>query len=261
MCERLLDHVERGTPLRSQAVLVRTGHHSDLLELELSVRGIPYVKYGGLRFLEAAHVKDLVAALRLVENPRDEVAWSRALQLIDGVGPATARRVVLAAGEEGGDARLALRDRPPPMAQPLAEAIAGLAEALVDAASPSLSGRAGAQVERVRRWLDPQVAARHGDAAARLADLDRLSEAAAAAPSLGHFLVDLALDPPASTGDLAGPPLLDDDVLTSAPSTPPRGSSGTWSTSSTSPTAACPPTWRRAMPTRSKRSAASSTSP
>lgn len=90
--------------------------------------------------------------------------------------------------------------------------IAGLAAALVEASSTHLAGRAGAQVDRVRLWLDPQVAARHGDA--RLADLDQLSMAASSAPSLGHFLVDLALDPPASTGDLAGPPVRDDAVLT-----------------------------------------------
>ena len=214
VCERLLHHLERGTSLRSQAVLVRTGHHSDLLELELSVRNIPYVKYGGLRFLEAAHVKDLVATLRLVENPRDEVAWSRVLQLIEGVGPATARRIVAAAGAVGGDARLALLQRPPPLAGRAAEALHGLVVALVEASSADLQGRPGGQVERVRSWLDPMVAARHGDAAARLADLDRLGAAAASAASLGHFLVELALDPPASTGDLAGPALLDDDVLT-----------------------------------------------
>ena len=214
VCERLLDHLERGTPLRGQAVLVRTGHHSDLLELELSVRGIPYVKYGGLRFLEAAHVKDLVAALRLVENPRDEVAWSRVLQLIDGVGPATARRVVLAATTSGLDPRVALLDRPPQLTATVVSAVAELAAALVDAASPEMAGRASTQVDRVRLWLDPHVACRHGDGAARLADLDQLAAAAAEAATLGHFLVDLALDPPTSTGDLAGPPLRDDDVLT-----------------------------------------------
>ncbi len=214
VCERLLDHLERGTELRSQAVLVRTGHHSDLLELELAVRGIPFRKYGGLRFLEAAHVKDLVAALRLVENQRDEVAWSRVLQLIDGIGPATARRVLAVATTTAGDGRLALLQQPPPVPETAAAGLAGLAEALVEAASPGLAGRVGAQVERVRRWLDPQVAARYGDAVARLADHDQLTSAAAAAPSLGRFLVELALDPPTSTGDLAGPPLLDDDVLT-----------------------------------------------
>ena len=93
VCTRLLEHHDRGTPLRRQAVLFRTGHHSDLLELELTARRIPFVKYGGLRFLEAAHVKDLLCLLRLVENPADELAWFRVLQLLDGVGPATARRL------------------------------------------------------------------------------------------------------------------------------------------------------------------------
>src|SRR5260370_9760726 len=93
VCARILDHHEQATPLRAQAVLVRSAHHSDLLELELTARNIPFVKYGGLRFLEAAHVKDLLCLLRLAENPHDELAWFRLLQFLDGVGPATARRL------------------------------------------------------------------------------------------------------------------------------------------------------------------------
>jgi DNA helicase-2/ATP-dependent DNA helicase PcrA len=93
VCARVLAQHERGVPLRKQAVLFRAAHHSDLLELELTARRIPYVKYGGLRFLEAAHVKDLVCALRLVVNPNDELAWFRVLQLIEGIGTATARRL------------------------------------------------------------------------------------------------------------------------------------------------------------------------
>src|SRR5262249_46533929 len=81
-----------------QAVLFRSSHHSDVLELELARRNIPFVKYGGLKFLEAAHVKDLLALLRILENPRDEVSWFRALQLLDGVGPASARAIMAALG-------------------------------------------------------------------------------------------------------------------------------------------------------------------
>ena len=80
-------------------------HLSDSLELELTRRNIPYHKYGGLRFLEAAHVKDLIAFLRIVENPRDEMAWFRVLQLLDGVGPATAARAVQHVAEHGNDPR------------------------------------------------------------------------------------------------------------------------------------------------------------
>src|SRR5204863_9294881 len=91
---RVLEHREGGTPLRRQAVLFRAAHHSDLLEVELARRNIPFVKYGGLKFLEAAHVKDTLALLRILENPLDEVSWFRVLQLLEGVGPAGARRLL-----------------------------------------------------------------------------------------------------------------------------------------------------------------------
>ncbi len=80
--------------LKQQAVLFRAAHHSDLLEVELARRNIPFVKYGGLKFLEAAHVKDALSLLRVLENPFDEVSWFRVLQLPEGVGPATARRLM-----------------------------------------------------------------------------------------------------------------------------------------------------------------------
>ena len=105
MCERVLAAREEGMELREQAVLFRTGHDSDLLELELTRRGIPFVKYGGLRYLDAAHVKDLIALLRLTDNPADEVSWFRLLQLLDGVGPdARAARARRAARAGGGSA-------------------------------------------------------------------------------------------------------------------------------------------------------------
>ena len=94
ICARILDAHEDGTDLRDQAVLVRAAHHSDVLEVELAARGIPFVKYGGLRFTEAAHVKDFLAAARIVANPADDVAWFRVLRLHEGVGPVHARRLI-----------------------------------------------------------------------------------------------------------------------------------------------------------------------
>jgi DNA helicase-2/ATP-dependent DNA helicase PcrA len=195
VCTRILERHERGLPLRDQVVLVRTGHHSALLELELSARRVPFRKYGGLRFLEAAHVKDLLAACRLVENPRDELAWFRVLGLLEGVGPATARR----------DAAAATAGTAPTRSPELAEA-------LDDARG--LVHRPGAAVARVRAWLDPIVDRRYDNGKVRRGDLDALEQAAGAAPDLSRFLVELTLDPPASTGDLAGPPGLDDDYVT-----------------------------------------------
>ncbi|HEX2178709.1 MAG TPA: ATP-dependent helicase, partial [Actinomycetota bacterium] len=212
VCDRLLHHHERGTKLQGQAVLVRAAHHSALLEMELTARKIPFVKYGGLKFLEAAHVKDLVCLLRLVENPRDELAWFRVLQLADGVGPGAARRITaLLLNHESpvtalGSAAGSLADGPQ------AE-LRSLAEALTDSAGLGPEA-AGAAVERSRQWLDPVVAARYANSGARLADLNQLGQMAASRRSLRQFLADLALDPPSSTSDLAGPPHLDDDFVT-----------------------------------------------
>jgi DNA helicase-2/ATP-dependent DNA helicase PcrA len=92
--QRILEHHEAGIALRKQAVLFRAAHHSDALEVELSRRNIPFVKYGGLKFLEAGHVKDVLSILRIAENPRDSTSALRVLQLIDGIGPAHAKRAI-----------------------------------------------------------------------------------------------------------------------------------------------------------------------
>ena len=211
VCERILHHHEQGTRLQNQAILVRAAHHSSLAEVELTARRIPFVKYGGLRFLEAAHVKDLVCLARLVENPRDELAWFRILQLADGIGPGLARRLTAAMVQPGAAlADAAAAARVPGQAAGMLEE---LAVALEDCRrlGPEAAGPA---VDRARAWLDPAVAARYPNAGARLADLEQLSGLAAAAGSLQRFLADLTLDPPSSTSDLAGPPHLDDDFVT-----------------------------------------------
>jgi DNA helicase-2/ATP-dependent DNA helicase PcrA len=199
VCEAVLERTEAGVDLRHQAVLFRTTHHSRVLQVELHLRDIPFVLYGGLRFLEAAHVKDLMCALRLVENPADDLAWFRVLQLLDGVGPASARRLTAAVRAQ------------PATGDPDVDALVSV---LGDARAPALRALPGQQVAVVRGWLDARVERRHRNAPARRADLDRLEQAAGAAPSLEQFLTDLTLDPPSSTGDLAGPPHLDDDHLT-----------------------------------------------
>ncbi|MGQ0831506.1 MAG: ATP-dependent helicase [Microthrixaceae bacterium] len=211
VCEAVLERADAGVALRHQAVLFRTTHHSEVLQVELAVRKIPFVLYGGLRFLEAAHVKDLLCALRVVENPADELAWFRILQLADGVGPALARRTIASLRsatdlEEAG--------RVAGLTDDGCAALCALDAAIAHARSPALRELPAAQIAAVRGWLDARVQRRHRNAEARCADLDRLEASAADAPSLERFLTDLTLDPPASTGDLAGPPHLDDDFLT-----------------------------------------------
>ncbi|MGQ0679401.1 MAG: ATP-dependent helicase [Actinomycetota bacterium] len=211
VCVRILQHHERGTSLMAQAVLVRAAHHSDLLELELTARKVPFVKYGGLRFLESAHVKDLVCLLRLVENPKDELAWFRVLQLVESIGPAGARRLT-AALHACAAPLAAISDGLAGASKEAAEQCRVLGLTLQEAASPVVSPCEA--IERVRVWLDPKLKGRYQNVTARLADLDQLMRAAQRTSSLRQFLADLALDPPSSTSDLAGPPHLDEDYLT-----------------------------------------------
>jgi DNA helicase-2/ATP-dependent DNA helicase PcrA len=214
VCDRVLASREEGMELRAQAVLFRTGHDSDLLELELTRRGIPFVKYGGLRYLDAAHVKDLIALLRLTDNPADEVSWFRLLQLLDGVGPIRARRVLDALrGPEGGPPEP--RRWPEAAVHVPAEALAH-ASVLMQALAAVAGGEgttAGAQVERLCAALAPLIRLRYADGSARVTDLEQLAAAARGAQDVRHFVSELVLDPPASSGDLAGPPHLDEDYL------------------------------------------------
>jgi DNA helicase II / ATP-dependent DNA helicase PcrA len=210
ICAKVLAEHEAGLQLRQQAVLVRAAQHSDLLEIELAARGVPFVKYGGLRFTEAAHVKDFLAAARIVANPADDLAWFRLLRLHEGVGPVLARRVIegLRLAEPGplGRWREALIALPQRCAPAVGDTVRQLASA---AQLEGSADRAGA----VLAALAAPIGARYADAAIRLADLQRLADAAAASPSLHEALVQLALDPPVSASDLAGRPRLDDDYL------------------------------------------------
>jgi DNA helicase-2/ATP-dependent DNA helicase PcrA len=217
--QTILNHYESGIPLRRQAVLFRTGHHSDLVEVELRRRRIPFVKYGGLRFLEAAHVRDLLAMLRLVQNPWDEMAWMRILQLAHGTGPTTIEKVldhlgVRNPGRVGADPLATFCAAPEACgaaARSTAD-LATLASALGSCRENHLN--AGLQVDVVRDALEPMIRRRYDHPEARLADFGALARIAADAPNATQLVADLTLDPPTSTGDLAGSPSLDDDWLT-----------------------------------------------
>jgi DNA helicase-2/ATP-dependent DNA helicase PcrA len=217
VCATILAHREEGVPLQRQAVLFRAAHHSDLLEVELARRNIPFVKYGGLKFLETAHVKDALALLRVLENPRDEVSWFRVLQLPDGMGPATARRLIdeLAVRDEGQDPReplVNLLTRPVHVPAAAVDGVQELRDALADCLDEGTAPPA-AQLERLRTFLGPVFARRYEAPAARLRDLEQLELLATEHAERGRFLAELTLDPPSSTSDLAGPPLLDEDWL------------------------------------------------
>jgi DNA helicase II / ATP-dependent DNA helicase PcrA len=206
--ERVLENRESGSTLKQQAVLFRTSHHCGPLEVELTRRNIPFVKYGGLKFLDTAHVRDILALLRFVENPRDGIAGFRLMQLIQGIGPVSAREV-LDHMMEAADPIGALLDMPSP------SRAGDDWGTFVETLTSLRAGRSGWPAELVcaRLWYEPYLEHLHEDVITRRADLIQLEQIASGYPSRERFLTELTLDPPDATSDQSGVPLLDEDYL------------------------------------------------
>lgn len=204
--EQVLANREEGSLLKQQAVLFRTSSHSGTLEVELTRRNIPFVKFGGLKFLDSAHVKDVLALLKFIENPRDRVAGFRVLHLLPGIGPASAQRILDQTAVTA-DPISSLTTLPiPPRA---GQDWTGFVETLVGLRYSEWP----ADIERARLWYAPHLERIHEDAEVRLADLLQLEQIAAGYPSRERFLTELTLDPPDATSDHSGPPLRDEDYL------------------------------------------------
>jgi len=207
----ILANRELGMDLKEQAVLFRGSHHSDRLELELVRRNIPYVKYGGLKFLEAAHVKDLLSVLKWAENPKNEVAAFRVLKLLPGMGPSNAARCF---------EHLAVNDHQFPSLQEFrspaaaAEEWPGFCDLLTALSGVEVGDRGWqAQLTQVRHWYQPHLERIYDGLDTREADLEQLEQISGRYPTRERFLTELTLDPPSAAGDLAGDPLLDEDYL------------------------------------------------
>ena len=204
----VLENRESGSALKQQAVLFRTSHHCGPLEVELTRRNIPFVKFGGLKFLDTAHIRDVMALLRFAENPRDGIAGFRVLQIIPGIGPAAARAVLdHTMGALDPIGALLNAPSPPRASDDWQE--------FVDTISSLRAGRTGwpAELDRVRRWYEPHLERLHEDAVTRRADLIQLEQIASGYPSRERFLTELTLDPPDATSDQSGVPRLDEDYL------------------------------------------------
>jgi DNA helicase-2/ATP-dependent DNA helicase PcrA len=208
ICTRILSARENGVPLKRQAVLFRTGSHSDLLEVELTKRKIPFVKYGGLKFLEAAHVKDLLAVLRWADNPRNLLAAFRVLQFMPGMGPANAKRAIdhfvsknflwagLESFEPPADARIAWKK--------CVELFAALCE-------PNREWRG--QINMIREWYKPHMERLYDHVHTRIGDLDQLELLSSQYGTRERFITELTLDPPSGSSEMAGQAHQDEDTL------------------------------------------------
>jgi DNA helicase-2/ATP-dependent DNA helicase PcrA len=206
--DRVLQLHEGGMPLREMAVLFRAGYMSADLEIELTNRKIPFEKWGGLKFLEAAHVKDVLAFLRVSDNPRDEVSWYRILMLMPGIGDSTARALMTSMQERAWDPDAFTHLIAPPRARDAHRSLATLLRQLRGVGDVPDGEEGGARVANdvaaIRALYDAVLREKYDRPEARLADLDQLRTIAASYPSRSAFLAALALDPPSSTQDLAG---------------------------------------------------------
>lgn len=208
VCNRVLEAREAGIKLTQQAVLFRAASHSAALELELVRRNVPFVKFGGLKFLEAAHIKDVLAMLRFVQNPSGRLAGFRVAQLIPGVGQTTAARFLDA---------VAVAPEPVAAVEAFAAPARAGAEWRQFTALFRTLRTAGLRwpldIELVKEWYLPHLERLYDDAPVRAADLEQLVQLAGGYGSRESFLTELTLDPPEATSDRAGAPLLDEDYL------------------------------------------------
>lgn len=206
--DQVLANRETGMTLKQQAVLFRTSSHSGALEVELTRRNIPFVKFGGLKFLDSAHVKDMLSVLRFAQNPRDRVSGFRLLQMLPGIGPKKAG-VILDTISSDPEPIMALAEVPPPPKTgadwtSFVTLLAGLGK--TQQGWPS-------DIAQARLWYEPHLERMHEDADTRKADLLQLEQIAGGYASRERFLTELTLDPPDATSDQAGVPLLDEDYL------------------------------------------------
>jgi ATP-dependent DNA helicase UvrD/PcrA len=218
VCAEILKRREANVPLKKQAVLFRVSSHSEILEVELAKRKIPFVKLGGIRFLEAAHVKDLLELLRWADNPRDTLAAFRVLQLLPGMGPADARKAIEHL-ESQDHSFAALKTFTPP--QPANIAWNKLTELMLALGDPQRPW--AGQLHLVREWYKPHFERIYEHFHARIGDLDQLELLSGQYPSRERFLTELTLDPPNAASDLTRQSALDEDYLTLTSTTAAKG--------------------------------------
>jgi len=199
IAQKILELREEGVPLNEMAVLFRSSFHAFDLEIELSKRDIPFIKRGGFKFIETAHVKDMLAHLRVIHNPLDSVSWNRLLLLIEGIGQKRAKDLV---------AKLVNSDTPSEVLREgsgrSAIGLRNLADAL-DAVGHVEDGSPPDQISQVLEYYFPILKDQYDDYPKRIRDLEHLQGMAERYSSLGDFLADLTLEPPdASVLDVEG---------------------------------------------------------
>ncbi len=199
ICQKILELSESGVALKEMAVLIRSGWHSNDLEVEMKAHAIPFVKVGGFKFVETAHVKDLVSLIRLRFNPADTLSWNRFLLLMEGIGPKTAITLSQALS------RLQTPDKAAAMlvapTRTLPQGVVDMVEFVFGPETLSLSDL----VEEAIALYQPLFEKKYDDHRKRTNDLDSLKSIAERFDSLEGFLSNLSLEPPAQSQTGSGP--------------------------------------------------------
>jgi DNA helicase II / ATP-dependent DNA helicase PcrA len=205
---KILHTREIGGSLKRHAILFRSSHHSDVLEVELAKKNIPFVKYGGLKFLEAAHVKDMMSVLRWADNPRNSVSGFRVLKLQPGFGPAHAKRALEHFEAKGFEMKSLAEFDAPQAVKMEWKRFCVLLEKLADPATPWAG-----QVGLVKDWYKPQLERIYDAAWTRMGDLEQLEQLAVQSPTRERFLTELTLDPPVASSDQSNSASKDEDYV------------------------------------------------
>jgi len=206
--EQILKYREEGTLLKNQSVLFRSSHHTDRLELELQRRNIPYRKHGGLKFLEAAHVKDLISTLRWADNPKHRISGFRVLKMLEGIGPKSATKILDFLELNNFDFTKLRSYKCSMMANPKWITLIKLLSGIYNNELPWSE-----QMDVVKEWYLDILEENYDNPFVRGGDVEHLTQISQEYPSRERFLSELTLDPPSCTSDLSGEAVLDDDYL------------------------------------------------
>ncbi|NPV12255.1 MAG: ATP-dependent helicase [Ignavibacteria bacterium] len=208
--DKILELREEGISLMDIAVLFRSGYISYDLEIELNKAGIPYRKFGGIKFIETAHIKDLISFLRILNNPIDKISWFRILQLLSGIGPKKARALTDEIEEAVNNHKFSfnsfLKDKSLP------DSVFKLFSVLNEASGKSLSP--SERLNIILPFYEPILREKYDDFQKRLKDLEIFQAIADRYRSLNSFLDDLALEPPTQSVYDIESPGSEDEFLT-----------------------------------------------
>ena len=196
VAQRVLELREYGVPLGEIAVLFRSSYHAFDLEIELNRRRIPFVKVGGFKFMETAHIKDLLAHMRILANPQDSVSWHRVLLLLEGVGPKAADEIFQGVVNSGRGISGLSTIEPQPRYTKAFERFRQALEGLETDRLPV--AEVGA---RLLQYYQPVLERKFDDHPKRAKDLEHLVMIMERYHGLEKFLSDMALEPPSASID------------------------------------------------------------